>query len=301
MILITGGAGFIGSHIVDELINNSYNVIVADNLSTGRIENINNSAIFYNIDIKDKTRLETLFINNKIKYIIHLAAQASVGYSMKYPICDANENIISSLNLIELAKKYNIKKLIVSSTAAVYGEPQYLPIDENHNANPSSYYGLSKLTMEKYIELSNIDYIIFRFSNVYGPRQIPEGEAGVVSIFMDYFINNNEINIFGDGNQTRDFIYVKDIAKILFLCIKNDNMTKEIINISSNVSISINELYEKLKHITKKDLKVNYLEERKGDIKHSLLNNSKLLNYIDIKLTNINVGLEKTIEEIKCR
>ena len=301
MILITGGAGFIGSHIVDELINNSYNVIVADNLSTGRMENINNSAIFYNIDIKDKTRLETLFINNKIKYIIHLAAQASVGYSMKYPICDANENIISSLNLIELAKKYNIKKLIVSSTAAVYGEPQYLPIDENHNANPSSYYGLSKLTMEKYIELSNIDYIIFRFSNVYGPRQIPEGEAGVVSIFMDYFINNNEINIFGDGNQTRDFIYVKDIAKILFLCIKNDNITKEIINISSNVSISINELYEKLKHITKKDLKVNYLEERKGDIKHSLLNNSKLLNYIDIKLTNINAGLEKTIEEIKCR
>ncbi|TXJ30420.1 NAD-dependent epimerase/dehydratase family protein [Brachyspira aalborgi] len=301
MILVTGGAGFIGSHIVDELINNSYNVIVADNLSTGRIENINNSAIFYNIDIKDKTRLETLFINNKIKYIIHLAAQASVGYSMKYPICDANENIISSLNLIELAKKYNIKKLIVSSTAAVYGEPQYLPIDENHNANPSSYYGLSKLTMEKYIKLSNIDYIIFRFSNVYGPRQIPEGEAGVVSIFMDYFINNNEINIFGDGNQTRDFIYVKDIAKILFLCIKNDNMTKEIINISSNVSISINELYEKLKHITKKDLKVNYLEERRGDIKHSLLNNSKLLNYIDIKLTNINAGLEKTIEEIKCR
>lgn len=301
MILITGGAGFIGSHIVDELINNSYNVIVADNLSTGRMENINNSAIFYNIDIKDKTRLETLFVNNKIKYIIHLAAQASVGYSMKYPICDANENIISSLNLIELAKKYNIKKLIVSSTAAVYGEPQYLPIDENHNANPSSYYGLSKLTMEKYIELSNIDYIIFRFSNVYGPRQIPEGEAGVVSIFMDYFINNNEINIFGDGNQTRDFIYVKDIAKILFLCIKNDNMTKEIINISSNVSISINELYEKLKHITKKDLKVNYLEERRGDIKHSLLNNSKLLNYIDIKLTNINAGLEKTIKEIKCR
>lgn len=301
MILVTGGAGFIGSHIVDELINNSYNVIVADNLSTGRMENINNSAIFYNIDIKDKTRLETLFINNKIKYIIHLAAQASVGYSMKYPICDANENIISSLNLIELAKKYNIKKLIVSSTAAIYGEPQYLPIDENHNANPSSYYGLSKLTMEKYIELSNIDYIIFRFSNVYGPRQIPEGEAGVVSIFMDYFINNNEINIFGDGNQTRDFIYVKDIAKILFLCIKNDNMTKEIINISSNVSISINELYEKLKHITKKDLKVNYLEERRGDIKHSLLNNSKLLNYIDIKLTNINAGLEKTIEEIKCR
>ncbi|TXJ57846.1 NAD-dependent epimerase/dehydratase family protein [Brachyspira aalborgi] len=301
MILVTGGAGFIGSHIVDELINNSYNVIVADNLSTGRMENINNSAIFYNIDIKDKTRLETLFINNKIKYIIHLAAQASVGYSMKYPICDANKNIISSLNLIELAKKYNIKKLIVSSTAAVYGEPQYLPIDENHNANPSSYYGLSKLTMEKYIELSNIDYIIFRFSNVYGPRQIPEGEAGVVSIFMNYFINNNEINIFGDGNQTRDFIYVKDIAKILFLCIKNDNITKEIINISSNVSISINELYEKLKHITKKDLKVNYLEERRGDIKHSLLNNSKLLNYIDIKLTNINSGLEKTIEEIKCR
>lgn len=301
MILVTGGAGFIGSHIVDELINNSYKVIIADNLSTGRMENINGSAIFYNIDIKDKTKLESLFINNKIKYIIHLAAQASVGYSMKYPICDANENIISSLNLMELAKKYNIKKLIVSSTAAVYGEPKYLPIDENHDTNPSSYYGLSKLTMEKYIELSNIDYIIFRFSNVYGPRQIPQGEAGVVSIFMDSFIKNNEINIFGDGNQTRDFIYVKDIAKILFLSIKNENITKEAINISSNVSISINELYKKLKYITKKDLKVNYLEEREGDIKHSVLNNLKLLNYINIKLTDIDIGLEKTIEEIKCR
>ena len=118
---------------------------------------------------------------------------------------------------------------------------------------------------------------------------------------MDSFINNNEINIFGDGNQTRDFIYVKDIAKILSLCIKNENITKEIINISSNVSISINELYEKLKHITKKDLKVNYLEEREGDIKHSVLNNSKLLNYINIKLTDIDTGLYKTIEEIKCR
>ncbi|TKZ35603.1 NAD-dependent epimerase/dehydratase family protein [Brachyspira catarrhinii] len=300
MILITGGAGFIGSHIVDELINNSYNVIVADNLSTGRMENINENAIFYNIDIKDKTKLEELFVNNKIEYIIHLAAQASVGYSMKYPISDANENIISSLNLIELAKKYNIKKLIVSSTAAVYGVPQYLPIDENHDTKPISYYGLSKLTVEKYIKLSNIDYIIFRFSNVYGHRQIPQGEAGVVSIFMDSFINNNEINIFGNGKQTRDFIYVKDIAKILSLCIKNDDITKEIINISSNVSISINELYGKLKYITKKDLKVNYLEEREGDIKHSVLNNSKLINYIDIKLTDIDIGLEKTIEEIKC-
>ncbi|MEI0604472.1 NAD-dependent epimerase/dehydratase family protein [Brachyspira alvinipulli] len=295
MILVTGGAGFIGSHVVDIFIENNYKVIVADNLSTGRKENINTKAVFYNIDIKDYKALENIFKNNNIKYVIHLAAQVSVPNSMRNPINDANENIIASLNVFELSKKYNIKKIIVSSSAAVYGVPKYLPIDENHTVNPISYYGLSKITMEKYIELYNIDYIICRFSNVYGPRQTPHGEAGVVSIFIDYFINNKEINIFGNGEQTRDFIYVKDIAKI-FLELINKNVSRQILNISTNSAITINNLFENIIKISNKNIKANYLDVREGDIEHSILDNKKLLSLIDIDFIDIKKGLEDTFK-----
>ena len=295
MILVTGGAGFIGSHVVDIFIENNYKVIVADNLSTGRKKNINSKAAFYNIDIKDYKALENIFQNNSIKYVIHLAAQVSVPNSMRNPINDANENIIASLNVFELSKKYNIKKIIVASSAAVYGVPKYLPIDENHTVNPISYYGLSKITMEKYIELYNIDYIICRFSNVYGPRQTPHGEAGVVSIFIDNFINNKEINIFGNGKQTRDFIYVKDIAKI-YLELINKNVSRQILNISTNSAITINNLFESIIKISNKNIKVNYADVREGDIEHSILDNKKLISLIDIDFIDIKKGLEDTFK-----
>ena len=295
MILVTGGAGFIGSHISDIFIENSYEIIIADNLSTGRKENINEKAIFYNIDIKDYGALEDIFKRYNIEYVIHLAAQVSVPYSMRDPINDANENIIASLNVLELSKKYNIKKIIVSSSAAVYGMPKYLPIDENHTVSPISYYGVSKLTMEKYIELYNIDYIICRFSNVYGPRQTPHGEAGVVSIFIDNFINNKEINIFGNGEQTRDFIYVKDIAKIFLELVKN-NVSKQVLNISTNSAITINKLFESIVKISNNNVKANYLNTREGDIEHSILDNKKLLSLVDIDFVSIEKGLEDTFK-----
>ena len=297
MILITGGAGFIGSHIADILIQNNYKVIIADNLSTGKKENINTKASFYNIDIKNYNDLEAVFQNNKIEYIIHLSAQVSVPNSIRNPINDANENIIATLNIIELSKKYNIKKIIVSSSAAVYGIPKKLPIDELHTTIPISYYGLSKLTMEKYLILSNLNYIICRFSNVYGPRQTPHGEAGVVSIFMDNAINNKDLNIFGDGKQTRDFIYVEDIAKI-FLFFIEKNISNEILNISTNNSININELANTIISISKSNIKINYLEKRDGDIDDSILDNKKLLNLININFTTIDEGLKKLLKTL---
>lgn len=297
MILITGGAGFIGSHIADILIQNNYKVIIADNLSTGKKDNINNKAIFYNIDIKNYNDLENIFNNNKIEYIIHLAAQVSVPNSIRNPINDANENIIATLNIIELSKKYNIKKIIASSSAAVYGIPKKLPIDELHTTIPISYYGLSKLTMEKYLILSNLNYVICRFSNVYGPRQTPHGEAGVVSIFMDNAINNKDLNIFGDGKQTRDFIYVEDIAKI-FLFFIEKNISNEILNISTNNSININELANTIINISKSNIKINYLEKRDGDIDDSILDNKKLLNLININFTTIDEGLKKLLKTL---
>ena len=172
-----------------------------------------------------------------------------------------------------------------------------LPIKESHSVNPISYYGLSKLTMEKYIMLSNLNYIICRFSNVYGPRQTPHGEAGVVSIFMDNALNNKDLNIFGDGNQTRDFIYVEDIAFIFLKLIEN-NISNEILNISTNSSMTINELAERIIKISNKNIKINYFDKRDGDIEHSILDNTRLLNIMDIKFTNINDGLYKLFKTL---
>lgn len=292
-VLITGGAGFIGSHIVEKLLENNYNVIIIDNLSSGSIENIPNSDTikFYQLNI-EKDDLELVFQKETPDYVIHLAAQTSVNFSISHPYYDANMNVMASIKLLELCKKYNIKKFITASSAAIYGNPKYLPIDENHPTEPMSQYGLSKLTMEKYIKLSGIPYIIFRFSNAYGPRQKSSKESGVVAIFNNAMKNNEPINIYGDGEQIRDFIYVEDIANI---CIKaiNLNVENEIINFSTNKGVSLNQLFKVMKSLYNYTLNANYLPERIGDIKNSILSNDKAYNLL--KFTNY-TKLEKGLE-----
>lgn len=292
-VLITGGAGFIGSHIVEKLLENNYNVIIIDNLSSGSIENIPNSDTikFYQLNI-EKDDLELVFQKETPDYVIHLAAQTSVNFSISHPYYDANMNVMASIKLLELCKKYNIKKFITASSAAIYGNPKYLPIDENHPTEPMSQYGLSKLTMEKYIKLSGIPYIIFRFSNAYGPRQKSSKESGVVAIFNNAMKNNEPINIYGDGEQIRDFIYVEDIANI---CIKaiNSNVENEIINFSTNKGVSLNQLFKVMKSLYNYTLNANYLPERIGDIKNSILSNDKAYNLL--KFTNY-TKLEKGLE-----
>lgn len=291
--LITGGAGFIGSHIVEKLLENNYNVIIIDNLSSGFIENIPNSDTlkFYQLNI-EKDDLELVFQKEAPDYVIHLAAQTSVNFSISHPYYDANMNVMASIKLLELCKKYNIRKFITASSAAIYGNPKYLPIDENHPTEPMSQYGLSKLTMEKYIKLSGIPYIIFRFSNAYGPRQKSSKESGVVAIFNNAMKNNEPINIYGDGEQIRDFIYVEDIANI---CIKaiNSNVENEIINFSTNKGVSLNQLFKVMKSLYNYTLNANYLPERIGDIKNSILSNDKAYNLL--KFTNY-TKLEKGLE-----
>ena len=292
-VLITGGAGFIGSHIVEKLLENNYDVIIIDNLSSGSIENIPNSDTlkFYQLNI-EKDDLELVFQKETPDYVIHLAAQTSVNFSISHPYYDANMNIMASIKLLELCKKYNIRKFITASSAAIYGNPKYLPIDENHPTEPMSQYGLSKLTMEKYIKLSGIPYIIFRFSNAYGPRQKSSKESGVVAIFNNAMKNNEPINIYGDGEQIRDFIYVEDIANI---CIKaiNSNVENEIINFSTNKGVSLNQLFKVMKSLYNYTLNANYLPERIGDIKNSILSNDKAYNLL--KFTNY-TKLEKGLE-----
>ena len=293
-VLITGGAGFIGSHVSDLLIEKGYNVIILDNLSSGNQSNVNSVAKFYDMDI-NSPNLEKVFKENKIDYVFHFAAQANVSFSTKYPSIDATENILGSINILQLCKKYGVKKFIPASTAAVYGVPEHLPVDEKHDTTCLSFYGISKLTMEKYTELFGVDYIIFRFANVYGPRQSAHGEAGVVAIFNDKMKNNEDITIHGDGEQTRDFIYVKDVAQACLLAIENE-VKNEIINVSTNKAISINRLFEVMgdKYNYKKPV-IND-EERLGDIKHSILDNTKCFKLLGfVPKTSVEDGLEALI------
>lgn len=293
-VLITGGAGFIGSHVTDLLIENGYNVIVVDNLSSGFDANLNPKAKFYNVDITS-SELEKVFKENAVDYVFHFAAQASVSFSTKKPVEDANENIIGTINVLKFAKENGVKKFMVSSTAAVYGVPEYLPVDEKHPTTCLSFYGLSKLTMEKYVELFGMDYIIFRFANVYGPRQSAHGEAGVVAIFADKMKNNEDITIDDDGEQTRDFVYVADVAKVCLKTIESD-VKNEIINVSTSKAISVNKLFSSMSTKFNYKKTAKYGPQRVGDIKHSILDNKKCLKCFDfVPQTSIEDGLAKLL------
>ena len=280
-VLITGGAGFIGSHVADRFLLNNYEVIAADNLVTGNVDNINGKNIkFFNIDIRDREKLEELFKNEQPDYVIHLAAQVSVSSSVEDVLYDAEENITALINILELCKKYNTEKIVFSSTAAVYGIPEEVPSRETNKTAPLSPYGLSKLTGEEYIKmysrLFGVNYVILRYANVYGPRQSAHGEAGVVSIFNDKIKVNGDIFIEGDGLQTRDFVYVKDVSGANYICATED-IKNETFNVSTNTDISILELFNTMKKYSGYEKDAFHKEARKGDIRNSRLDNNKLL------------------------
>lgn len=297
-ILITGGAGFIASHIVDRLVGLEHEVVVVDNLSSGKIERINSKCRFYKCDITNYETMKLVFDIEIPEVVIHHAAQIDVQTSLKKPVFDAQNNIIGTINVLECCRETNVRKIIYPSSAAVYGNPKYLPVDENHPVEPSSFYGISKHTpchyIKVYSELYNIKYTIFRYSNVYGPRQDSNGEGGVVAIFLDRLLKEETCYIYGDGQQTRDFIYVKDVvnANILALA-RGDN---EIIDISTNKPVTINELYKIIKEISGSSVEVEHKAVREGDILHSYLDNKKAVKYLGWKPQyDIENGVKETI------
>lgn len=301
-ILVTGGAGFIASHIVDKLIKLKHHVCIVDNLFAGKEDNINDKATFYKCDITEMEKLKIVFEVEKPEVVIHHAAQIDIQASIKNPVFDAEVNIIGTINILECCREFGVRKIIYPSSAAVYGKPKYLPVEENNEVDPISFYGISKHTPEHYIksyaQLYGFTYSIFRYANVYGERQNPKGEGGVVSIFVDKLLNNQTPFIFGNGEQTRDFIYVKDIAEANILALyKGDN---EIMNISSNKATTVNEVFMLISNITGGNVEAIYKDIRKGDIEHSYLNNDKARKKLGWKVRfKLEDGLREMVQYYK--
>ncbi|MGB4018389.1 MAG: NAD-dependent epimerase/dehydratase family protein [Syntrophomonadaceae bacterium] len=299
-VLVTGGAGFIGSHVVDALISLGHEAVVIDNLTAGKLENIHKKAKLYPIDINDN-KLGEIFTKEKPDYVIHLAAQTQVTKSITNPRFDAEVNINGTISLLQQCALHRTKKLIYSSSGAVYGHSQRLPIKEEEMTRPVSFYGLSKYAAEQYIQLFGVlyelDYTILRYSNVYGLRQNPHGESGVLAIYINNLLKNRDLIVHGDGEQTRDFIFVKDVARANLQALHYGS--REIINISSNTGTSINQLISKLNALIKNKQKIIYGEERPGDIKHSRLDNDKARRLLHWEPAySLVEGLKETIDYV---
>jgi UDP-glucose 4-epimerase len=299
-IMVTGGAGFIGSHVVDTFVENNHEVVVIDNLSTGRLSNLNPAAKFYEVDIRSPEMAE-IFEKEKPQVVDHHAAQMDVRRSVEDPLFDADVNVMGSIKLIELARKYNVERFIYISTGgAVYGEPEYLPCDEDHPINPICPYGASKHTVEHYLymyrELYDMEYVVLRYPNVYGPRQDPHGEAGVVAIFSGQMLKNAPVVINGDGDQERDFVYVGDCARANLLALQTEN-TNTIFNLGYGVGTTINEVYENLKDITSYELSADYGPAKAGETRRIFLEANRASKYLDWTPTiDLKDGLGETVD-----
>ncbi|WP_375089614.1 NAD-dependent epimerase/dehydratase family protein [Peribacillus sp. RS7] len=274
-VLVTGGFGFIGSHIVDTLNRNNYEVAIYDNLSTGSIGNVQAKVTPFFGNVEDEVQLENAIETFRPDYVIHQAAQVSVQQSISDITNDARINIMGTINIAKLSHKYAVKKIVFASSAAVYGDADVMPITLSHLTSPLSPYGASKKTAEDYLklakELYDLNYVNLRYSNVYGPRQTASGEGGVISIFTNLVINNQRPVIYGDGTQTRDFIYVKDVADANLKALESEGSGT--FNVSSTTSTSINQLLSIIQSFGSHDLAPIYQPAKNGDIKESLLCN----------------------------
>jgi UDP-glucose 4-epimerase len=301
-ILVTGGAGFIGSHVVDMLIEAGHDVAVVDDLSTGRMSNLNPAARFYQLDIRSD-EMKHVFEQERPEVVDHHAAQMDVRKSVEDPIFDADVNIQGSIKLAQLAIAYGVRKFIhISSGGAVYGEPVYLPCDEEHPVHPLCPYGASKYTFELYLymfkELYNLDYSVLRYPNVYGPRQDPYGEAGVVAIFIGQMLAGKPVTINGTGDQVRDFVYVGDCARANLMTLENGS--GRVYNLGFGLGTTVNQIFDGLKAITGYPMDANHGPAKAGETFRIYLDASRAREELGWQPTvALDEGLRRTVEYFK--
>ncbi len=301
-ILVTGGAGFIGSQIADAYIEEGHNVIIADNMSTGVKEYINPKAKFYEMDVRDEN-LSHIFKENKIDVVNHHAAQIDLRKSVEEPKFDIEVNVIGSVNLLQNAKNHGVKKFIFASTGgAIYGEHDYFPADEEHPTRPYAPYGINKLSVEKYLFYYNyvygLNYCVLRYANVYGPRQNSHGECGVIAIFTDKILHGTEPLINGDGEQTRDYVYAGDVVRANVLALKTTE--PKTYNVATSEETTVNYIFNKLNHFAGTSFKENHGPEKKGEQRRSVLSYEKIKKELGWEpKVHIEEGIKRTVDFFK--
>jgi UDP-glucose 4-epimerase len=303
-VLVTGGAGFIGSHVVDALVGADHEAAVVDSFwphGGGRRANLNPKAQLFEMDIRDAA-LADVFARFRPQIVSHHAAQHSVAISTQDPLLDADVNVKGLLNVLTLSARHGAAKVIFASSAATYGTPQYLPIDEQHPQLPESPYGITKMAAEHYLRYfaaaGALRYTVLRYGNVYGPRQDPNGEAGVIAIFSSRILKGEPIRVDWDGEQQKDYVYVGDVARANLSALEGaDNET---VNIGTGVGTSVNALHQSIVQVAGRDVSVTHAPKRPGDVYRCVFAIAKAQRVLGWQpQTPLQVGIEKTVAFFK--
>lgn len=302
-VLVSGGCGFIGSHVVDRLVDSGHRVSIVDNLVTGRREQAHVRATLHVADIRDP-ELGAVVESIRPDVLVHAAAQVSVSRSVADPMADASVNVLGTIALLEHCRRARVRRVVYISTGgAAYGDTDVIPTPETHPARPASPYGVSKVTAERYVELwrdfSGGEAIVLRLANVYGPRQSPEGEAGVVAIFTERSLKGQTCVVNGDGDQTRDFVFVGDVADAVQRAVEQPGVSG-VLNISTGRETSVNEILAALGGATGTALAAEYGPARPGEQRRSVLDPGLAERRLGWKAsTSLNEGLRLTFEHAR--
>jgi len=302
-IIVTGGAGFIGSHVADAYIKDKHKVAIIDNLKNGNKRNINKKAKFYHVDIANRKELKEVFEDFKPNFVNHHAANSMVRVSIEKPYYDARINILGSLNIINLSQEFKVKRFIyINSGGAGYGKPEKIPVKESHPIRPMSPYGASKHAPEKYLYVFNylggLDWLSLRYANIYGPRQDPNGEAGVVAIFIGKMLKNEKPKIFGKGDHTRDYTYIDDVIKANTIALTKKTKSK-IFNIATGIETSVTQIYKMVKKELSSKVKALHTKEV-PEVERISLDTSLAKKELSwVAKTSLRNGIKKTIKHMK--